>query len=172
MAPGTTSTTRPSPDGREYRRFRAWDLKQQGWKQQAIAEALGVTAGAVSQWLKRARAGGSEALRKRSSPGAPRRLSAEQRERLPALLAAGAEAFGFEGDCWTAKRIAAVIRREFGVRYHPAHVRKVVRGLGLSVQVPAVRATQRDDAAVERWKTERWPELKKRPAPKNERSSG
>jgi predicted transcriptional regulator len=46
-------------DGREGRRRRAWELKQQGWKQQDIAAALGVTPGAVSQcvsqWLKRAR---------------------------------------------------------------------------------------------------------------------
>ncbi len=169
MALGTTHLT---PDGREYRRLRAWELKQQGWKQQAIAAALGVTGGAVSQWLKRARAGGPAALRKRSSPGAPRRLTAEQRERIPELLAQGAEAFGFAGECWTTKRVAAVIRREFGVRYHPAHVSKIIRALGLSVQVPALRATQRDEAAIARWKAERWPELKKRPAPKAGRSSG
>jgi predicted transcriptional regulator len=40
---------------KEYRRFRAWELAQQGWKQCDIAVALGVTKGAVSQWLKRAR---------------------------------------------------------------------------------------------------------------------
>ncbi len=169
MALGTRHLT---PDGREYRRVRAWELKQQGWKQQDIAAALGVTGGAVSQWVKRARAGGPAALRKRSSPGAPRRLASEHRERIPELLAQGAEAFGFEGECWTTKRVAAVIRREFGVRYHPAHVSKIVRGLGLSVQVPAVRATQRDEAAVERWQTERWPELKKRPKPTGAPSFG
>ena len=169
MAPGTRQLT---PDGREYRRLRAWELNQQGWKQQAIAAALGVTGGAVSQWLKRARVGGPAALRKRSSPGAPRRLTPEQRKRIPELLAPGAEAFGFEGECWTSKRVAAVIRREFGVRYHPAHVSKIVRALGLSVQVPAVRATQRDEVALERGKTVRWPELKKRPRPKGGPSFG
>jgi transposase len=169
MAPGTPGMT---PDAREYRRRRAWELKQAGWKQKEIAAALGVTEGAVSQWMSRARAGGPEALRKRSVPGPRCRLGPEERARLPEVLAQGAEAFGFEGDCWTTKRIARVIRGEFGVRYHPAHVSKVVRGLGLSVQVPAVRATQRDEAAIARWKDERWPELKKRPAPRSGRSSG
>ena len=39
-------------DWREARRFRAWALKEQGWSQVRIAEALGVTEGAVSQWFK------------------------------------------------------------------------------------------------------------------------
>jgi predicted transcriptional regulator len=32
----------------------AKELHQKGWQQQAMADALGVTQGAVSQWLKRA----------------------------------------------------------------------------------------------------------------------
>jgi predicted transcriptional regulator len=40
-------------DWREARRYRAWELKQQGWKQKDIAQALGVSEAAVSQWLKR-----------------------------------------------------------------------------------------------------------------------
>jgi predicted transcriptional regulator len=42
-------------DWREGRRRRAWELKEAGWKQQDIAVALGVSGGAVSQWLTRAR---------------------------------------------------------------------------------------------------------------------
>jgi predicted transcriptional regulator len=42
-------------DWKEGRRRRAWELSEQGWKQKDIAEALGVSKGAVSQWLKRAR---------------------------------------------------------------------------------------------------------------------
>ncbi len=62
--------TIPRPvDWREGRRLRAWELKQQGWTQQAIAEALGVTPGAVSQWMTRAKAGGVQALRRRPAPG-------------------------------------------------------------------------------------------------------
>ncbi len=83
---------RPPAEWREGRRLRAWELKQQGWSQQAIAGALGVTAGAVSQWMRRAREGGVEALRRRVAPGPTPKLTDEQRAELPAVLARGAEA--------------------------------------------------------------------------------
>src|SRR3982751_4542162 len=132
---------------REGRRLRAWALNQQGWSQQAIAEALGVTAGAVSQWMRRGREGGVDSLKRRIAPGPTPKLTDEQRARVPALLAQGAEAFGFRGDVWTAKRVATVIRREFGVRYHPNHVGKLLWAVGQSVQQPITRATQRNEAA-------------------------
>jgi transposase len=59
--------------------------------------------------------------------------------------------------------VAEVIREEFGVVYHPAHVSRVVRELGLSLQKPMRRANQRDEQAIKRWKEERWPSLKKGP---------
>jgi len=126
----------------------------------AIAQALDVTPGAVSQWLKKAREGGAAALAVRIPPGSAPRLSAEQRAALPALLAYGAEAFGFLGEVWTTKRVAAVIRREFGVRYHAAHVSRLLRACGWSAQKPGFRATQRDEEAIRAWTEQRWPALK------------
>jgi len=148
-------------DWREARRFRAWDLYQKGWKQSHIAEALGVTQGAVSQWLKQAREGGIETLRARKAPGPKSRLTSEQRARIPDLLKRGAEAFGFRGEIWTNSRVAVVIWREFGVRYHRDHVGRILKGCGWSVQKPIRRASQRDEEAIERWRKERWPEVKK-----------
>ncbi len=146
---------------REGRRLRAWELKQEGWTQQQIADALGVSKGAVSQWMKRAREAGVEGLKRRVASGAPPRLSEQERARLPDLLAQGAESHGFRGEVWTCERVAEVIWREFEVRYHPAHVSRLLAKLGLSLQKPQRLADQRDEAAIERWKEERWPELKK-----------
>jgi transposase len=139
-------------DWREGRRLRAFELKERGWKQTEIADALGVTEGAVSQWIKRAREEGVEGLRHKPPPGAAPRLSEEQRAKVPELLERGAEAYGFRGEVWTCARVAEVIRREFGVLYHPAHVSRLVRKLGLSLQKPVRRANQRDEEAIERWK--------------------
>jgi transposase len=146
---------------REGRRLRAFELKERGWKQTQIAEALGVSEGAVSQWMKRAKEEGAKGLRHNPPPGAPSRLSEDERATLPELLARGAEAHGFRGEVWTCERVAIVIRKEFGVSYHPAHVSRVVRALGLSLQKPQRRAEQRDEEAIEHWKEEKWPSLKK-----------
>lgn len=147
---------------REGRRLRAWELHQKGWKQQEIAEALGVTQGAVSQWLKRAQDEGVAGLRHRPPPGAVPRLSSEQRDQLLELLAHGAESFGFLGDVWTQPRVAALIRDRFRVSYDPSQVGRILKACGWSSQKPVHRATQRDEAAIRRWKEERWPEIKKR----------
>jgi transposase len=157
------SLSKKATDWREGRRLRAFELKQQGWTQQRIAAALGVSKGAVSQWMKRARQGGAEALKRKPAPGAPPRLSEQQRAKLPELLARGAEAYGFRGEVWTCERVAKVIRREFGVVYHPAHVSRLLKALRQSLQKPARRANQRDEEAIENWKEKRWPALKKGP---------
>ena len=144
------------------RRLRAWELHQKGWNQREIAEALGVTQGAVSQWLKRAREGGVEGLHHRPPPGAPPRLSPEQRGQLLELLAQGAESFGFQGDLWTQPRVATLIRDRFGVSYDPSQVGRILKAGGWSRQKPVHRATQRNEAAIQQWKEERWPQVKKR----------
>lgn len=160
-------------DWREGRRLRAWELYQEeGWPQKQIAAALGVTAGAVSQWIKRARAGGVAALRKRPRSGAPPKLTHQQRERLPEILRRGAPAYGFVGDVWTQERVAAVIKREFGVSYHVDHIGRLLRAIGWSVQKPIERACERNDAAIERWRSEKWPLIKKKPNARVVRSSG
>ena len=156
---------------KEARRLQAWHLKQQGWSQRQIATAMGVSEGAVSQWMTRAREGGLEALRHRPPPGAPRRLSAEQLARLPELLHRGPEAYGFRGQLWTRGRIAAVIRVAFGVSYHPRHVGRLCQAIRWSPQKPMRRARQRDEAAVTRWQEETWPALKRGRKPSSRASS-
>ena len=115
-------------DWRECRRLRAWELHEQGWPQRKIAAALGVTQGAVSQWLRRVREGGGvEALHRKRARGRRAALTAEQLARIPDLIAQGPEAFGFRGNRWTTVRVAAVIDEVFGVLYHPAHVSRLLQ---------------------------------------------
>jgi transposase len=111
-------------------------------------------------------------LRRHPAPGPQPKLSAERLAHIPALLARGAEAYGFRGQVWTCQRVAEVIRRTFGVTYHPAHVNRRLHALQHSVQRPVTRATQRTAAAIAAWWQERWPALEKKRPTQDGPSSG
>jgi transposase len=91
------------------------------------------------------------------------RLGPQQWAELESELLRGPLAQGYASDLWTLERIASLIRKLFGVRYHPAHVFRLLRGLGWSCQRPELRAKERDEAAIQRWVREDWPALKKGP---------
>ncbi len=146
----------------EWRRLRAVALHEQGWPEVLIAEALDVNKGTVSRWLAVAKTGGVEALLGHTGAGHPPKLSPEQLVMVPELLWHGAEAYGFRGDVWTCPRIAQVIRWEFGVSYHKDHVSRLMKELGWTPQTPITRAVQRDEQAIERWRVEVWPELRRK----------
>ncbi len=111
-----TKQERLSAQTEEWRRFRALELHRAGWTGRAIADALGVVPGAVSNGLRRVRAGGPEALRsRRQQTGKRPKLTSEQHQHLLPLRSHGAEAHGFVGERWTGKRVAVLIKREFGV---------------------------------------------------------
>jgi transposase len=150
----------------EGRRKRALELKHHGWKQCAIAAALGVSAAAVSQWVAEARARGSEAWRAKPRPIGPVKLTSDQVQMIPELLSHGAEAYGFRGEFWTCARVATVIWEEFGVSHHKAHVSRLLKRLAWTPQLPIERAAQRDEAVIKQWRVQVWPELKKRRASK------
>jgi len=156
-------------DWKEARRWRALELKRGGWSQRRIARALGVSEAAVSQWFGNVKESGEQALRARPRPGAPLRLGQTRRQLLPELLAHGAEAYGFRGKIWTCGRVAKVIERGLGVAYHKAHVSRLLKELEWTPQKPIERATQRNEVLIESWRTDVWPELKKRLAVSGER---
>jgi transposase len=143
--------------------MRALELKQQGWKQRDIATALDTSEAAVSQWLAAARSGGPDALLSHTSRrGSIPKLAIEQVQLIPDFLWHGPEAYGFRGDVWTCGRVVDVIAEEFGVSYSESQVSRLLKRVGWTPQVPITRAIQRDEEAIERWRVESWPALKKK----------
>jgi putative transposase len=119
----------------------------------------------VEKWRRAWRTGGVEALRSRGPQSAPR-LSGEQFARLESELRRGPAAHGWEADQrWTLARIVTVVGRLFGIGYTPAGMSVLLRRNGWSVQVPARRAVERDEGAIETWKKEVWPQVKVRRRP-------
>jgi transposase len=146
----------------EKRRMRGVAMLEKGISQSEVARRLGVRRQSVHEWTKVVKTTGKEGL-KRQPAGRPSRLSREQLLRLPALLVEGPEQFGYATALWTTQRVAKVIQKEFGVKYHPDHVYKLLRELGWSCQRPTGRARERDEAGIAHWKRVEWPRIKKKP---------
>jgi transposase len=149
-------------DWKQMRRLRALELKRDGWTHQEVAEALGVTKGAVSQWMTRLQEFGQEGLLTRPHKGATPKLAKAQMNLIPEFLSHGAQAYGFRGEVWTCARIAHVIAQEFSVTYHKAHVSRLLKELDWTPQKPIERAAQRNEVQISNWRDEVWPELKKK----------
>ena len=153
-----------STDWKEQRRLQALSLKRKGWKPKDIATALGVTKGAVSQWLMAADEQGAVALHSRAHSGRPPELASAEKRLIPEFLSHGAEAYGFRGEVWTCPRVRKVIEWELGVSYHKSHVARLLKELKWTPQLPIERATQRDEVAIAEWRSDVWKEMKKKRA--------
>lgn len=128
-----------------------------------VARALGTSRASVTRWRQAYQRGGPGAVAAKPHPGKPRRLTPKQREHLAKLLLQGPRKHGYRTDLWTLARVAEVIAVNFGVEYHPGHVWYVLRSMGWSCQKPARRARERDEQAIEQWRQQEWPRIKKRP---------
>ena len=143
------------------RRLRAIALLEEGYTQLQVAAQLGVTSGAVSQWKKAFDQEGRDGLLAKVHPGPTPKLSPEQGQQLLKALAQGPRAHGWKTELWTLPRVAELIERKFGVRYDQSGVWHLLRRLGWSCQKPERRARERSQDAVDRWRKQDWPRLKK-----------
>ena len=153
--------TKGSAKELEARRMRAVELLREGWGPSEVARRVGVRPCSVSRWRQALEREGAEALKAKPHPGRPAYLSPRDKRRLVKLLLRGARKAGYDNDLWTCPRVAELIRHEFGVEYHPGWVWHILRQLGWSCQKPQLRARERDETAIAKWKSEDWPRIKK-----------
>jgi len=126
-----------------------------------IARELQVSRQSVSRWYEQWKRGGSGALQGAGRAGRKPKLEPQQLRRVEEALRRGAKAHGFDTDLWTLPRVAVVVERLSGVRYHPGHVWKILGSIDWTLQRPAKQAKERNPEKVKRWIDQRWPEVKK-----------
>jgi transposase len=142
----------------ERRRRRAVALLDEGESPSLIARILGVHETSIHRWRRQVRHG--PGLDAKPHPGPKPRLSSEQWAEVEQRLLLGAKHHGWPNDLWTAARVATLIERQFGVRYHPEHVRAVLKErLHWSSQKPQLRAKEQNDKEVERWIDDEFPRI-------------
>ncbi|PYX84276.1 MAG: hypothetical protein DMG70_07090 [Acidobacteria bacterium] len=147
------------------KRLRAVILNAQGRTSSELADILQAPRSKVSEWLARYEAHGVEALLEGYRSGRPAGLSLQQKEQLSDILDSGPVAYGLDTGIWTSPLIAWIIAQEFGVHYHPGHVRKLLHQLHFSVQRPH-RVTRANPTEQDRWHRYTYPRLKKIPSEK------
>jgi transposase len=150
-----------SPQLLEKRRRKAMELLDSGMGLREVARKMGCHASAVMRWRDARDRDGEAGLCARPAPGRPPKLTDAQKRRLVRVLLRGAIANGYHTELWTTARIAEMINRTFGVRYHRDHIGRLMTVLGWSYQKPRKRAWEHNDAAIEQWKREEWPRIKK-----------
>ncbi len=160
---GNPAGVRRDFDALERRRLRAAELLRSGWTQAEVARELGVHRQSVSRWQLALAESGRKGLKKAGRAGRKPKLSAEDLQRIERELKRGPERLGYDTGLWTIPRVADLIERHCGVAYSSSQVWRILRRLGWTPQRPTGRALERDEAAIRRWKRERWPQLKKTP---------
>jgi len=143
--------------------LRAISLYQEGLQPVEIARRVRVDRRSVRRWKAAFLKSGQEAIRAKPLPGRPAKLNQAAKQVLEALLLRGARAVGYATDLWTCPRVAQVIQKTCGVRYHVDHIGRLLRSLGWTPQKPQRRAIERDEAAIQRWVKTEWPRIKKTP---------
>lgn len=139
-------------------------LKEQGKSQIEIAHLVNCSQCWVSKILKRHATEGEKGLKvKGKAPGKKPGLTKANLEQLKSYLQQGALHYGFPTDNWTRERIAQLIKRQFGVSHHPAHISRIMKKIGFSRQKPRARSYRKDDQEVKEWKEKKLPSLKKSP---------
>ena len=155
----------------EVRRQIGGRLLREGKGVREVARLVKASPSSVSRWKRALEEGGMEALKAKPRGGRQSRLTEEEKRVLEEVLLRGPCSSGFATDLWTLARVAQVIERLFGVKYHPGYVWYLLRDMGWSCQKPERRARERDEEAIERWRKEEWPRIKKKPTSEGGASS-
>lgn len=158
------SCLRPNgtPKELERRRLRAMALLDKGLSGVEVAQAVGATPGAVSQWKARCQRAGPEALIAKPHPGLEPKLAAKQRQRLGRMLRQGARKHGYATELWTLKPMGETDPQALRRGLPTVRPVAVAAGHGLELsETPERRARERDDDAIVQRRARQWPRIVK-----------
>lgn len=131
-----------------------------------IARLLHVHRSTVHSWINNWNQYKTQGLLEGHRCGRPLRLCELDRQHLADIVDSGPVAYGLNTGVWTSPIIAQVIEEEFGVAYHPGHVRKLLKQIGFSIQRPTTKLVRADPQQQNKWIRYTYPNLKKTPRKK------
>ena len=122
---------------------------------------MGSSLSSASRWKWAWRHGGARSLAAKPHLGRAPKLASLQQRQLLAALKQGTRHWGYLPEGWTGPLVRDLIWRLFAVDFHPDYIGTLLHRLGWSSQKPQQRARERREREIARWRSERWPQLKK-----------
>ena len=121
----------------------------EGMSRAEAARLAGMDRQALRDAVVRYNAEGLAGLHDRRRPGPLRRLDEQQRGALRQLVLDGPEVEATGLSAWTLPDLCREVEARWGVGYHPSHMGKLMRQLGLSRQKARPSHPKADPAARE-----------------------
>jgi transposase len=134
----------------------------EGYPTDEVADFLDVDLRTVWRWWSRFQEDGWEGLTAQTGGGRPPKLTGTQTKIVVRWLRDDPSEHGFSTDLWTAARIGQLIRKEWGIAFHPHYLSSWMRKHGLSPQKPQRVPRERDPEAIAAWLAKDWPRIKKK----------
>jgi transposase len=104
-----------------------------------------------------------EALVEKIAQGPEPKLNEKQRQQVKKwILGKDPRQYGFDFGLWSRRIVQALIQEKMGIELGLTAVGRLLASLDITPQKPLRRAYERDPQAVEQWRKETYPKLRKR----------
>lgn len=138
-------------------------VTEDGERPSAVMDSLGLCRTTIYPWLREFKDKGFAALAEKIAAGPEPLLNEAQRQQVRRwIIGKDPRQHGFDFGLWTRRIVQTLIRERMGVDFCLTSVGKLLASLDITPQKPLRRAYERDPLAVERWRRESYPKLKKR----------
>ena len=137
-----------SRDSAQTRRLLALAVIYDGHRRSDAARFAGVGLQIIRDWVLRFNAEGPKGLKDRKASGPPRKLSAEQRAALAAIVESGPDPAIHGVVRWRRCDLAAWIKEQFGISLAETTVGRELRGMGYAKLSARPRHYAQDEAAL------------------------
>lgn len=137
---------------------------REGERPSAVIASLGFCRTTIYKWLQAiAKPGaGLKALRAKPATGRPRTLTQRQEWQVFHWVnGKDPRQYGLDFGLWTRGVVADLIERKFGIKLGLTAVGALLAKLEITPQKPLQRAYQRDPQAIEKWKKETFPGIRR-----------
>jgi putative transposase len=127
-------------------------LKQDGKKQQQIADLIGCSQAAVSKWISKYESGRTLDTLPRS--GRPTKLTSKRLKKLRNKLLSEVKEANKKFCSLSTKQLSSIIKDEIGRQYSIRHIERIMHKLGFSLIKPRPKHLKQDPKKVAKFKEE------------------